>query len=192
MLARLRPRAFIGVSLLLSGIAAGPQEPNTTVSQPFPAGVTIYGLLKTDLSTKHSKVGDPVELEVARSVSVYGGYKIQLLVPEHARLFGTVTMVRRSAKGQTAALAIHVVEARSKSGSQRFDGILGRFIFTFHNVAGFTGDAGTSNNSVRNDAGMVPLDGATVVPDPAFGSVLSSKRDFFLVKNETQLAIVTR
>ena len=36
------------------------------------------------------------------------------------------------------------------------------------------------------------LDGATVINDPILGGILSSKRDFFLVKNQTQLSIRTR
>src|SRR3981081_4402703 len=112
MLARIRFCSVIAVALVLSGFPAQPQEPRATVSQPTPSGIYIHGVLKTDLSTKYSKVGDPVELEVVRSVNVYDGYKVQLVVTDHARLFGTVTMVRRYAKGQTAAVAIHVTEAR--------------------------------------------------------------------------------
>jgi hypothetical protein len=42
-------------------------EPKATVPQPIPAGVLITAVLKTDLSTKYSKVGDKVELEVVHA-----------------------------------------------------------------------------------------------------------------------------
>jgi len=114
----------------------------------------------------------------------------------HARLFGTVTMVRRSAKGQTAALAIHVVEVRSKSGSQPVDGIIDGPVLIIHDWSGFIGEtrAGMPSTSSGEKRGteMSPLDGATVVNDPILGGIVSSKRDFFLVKNQTQLSIRTR
>ena len=172
-------RFLICVSLLLTTLPVHPQSPS---SAPFPADVHVYGILKMDLSTKSSKVGDPVELDVVHAVSVFDGHKMQQLVPQHARLFGTVTMVRKAGKDQPGALAIQIVGARWKNGTGRLNGILGKSVLAAHSFSGFAQNAGPQRNRMQNGSGMLPFDGATVIPEQEFGSALSGKHDFFLVK----------
>jgi hypothetical protein len=195
MLTRLSFCTFVVIALLISRFPAQPQETKAPAPKPFLPGNYIVGLLKTDLSTKHSKVGDPVELEVVpirwnSKSSPFVGFEIQRL-PAHARLFGTVTMVQRSAKGQTAALAIHVVEVRSKSGSQPVDGTLAGRVSIIIDSPVFGGHVTGTPDIAGNPTELTDLDGATVVRDPILGGILSSKRDLFLPKDRTRLLIRT-
>jgi hypothetical protein len=191
MLTRLSFCVFSVVALLIARLPAQPQETKAPAPQRLPANIYIDALLKSDLSTKYSKFGDRVELEVVRA---FDGYKMQRL-NAHSRLFGTVTMVRRSAKGQTAAVAIHIVEVRSKSGSQPVDGFIEGQVWIIHDWSGFTGGyrgMPSTSSGVTGGPEMSPFLEATVIYDPILGSILSSKRDFFLLKNRAQLSIRTR
>jgi hypothetical protein len=189
----MRMCAFIALSLVLSCFSArgqGPaQAPGATSTERVPAGLYIHVVLKSDLSTKYSKVGDQVELEVVRSPI---GHDFQSVLTEHTRLKGTVIMVRRSSKDQNAAVAIHVSEAHSKSGSRSLDGTLSNPVLIIHDSAAFPNDTSHSPNSVQTGEVMAPLEGASVDTDPQIGGVLSSKHDFFLVKNHAQLVILTQ
>jgi hypothetical protein len=100
-------------------------------------------------------------------------------------------MVRRSSKGQTAAVAIHVSEAHSKSASRSLDGTLSNPVLIILDSAAFPGDA-SGFPSVQTGQVMAPLEGASVDSDPQIGGVLSSKHDFFPVKNHAQLVILTQ
>jgi hypothetical protein len=102
-------------------------------------------------------------------------------------------MVRRAEKGQTAAVAIHVVEAQLKSGSNPLDGILGAPVLVKHGWGKFTDERGAHDyNSVRTGEEFSVLDDASVEKDAMFGSIISSKHNFFLVKNQARLVIVLR
>jgi len=164
-------------------------EPKATVPQPIPAGVLITAVLKTDLSTKYSKVGEKVELEIAHAKDVRWPGPRGFLLSDHIRLLGRVTAVRRSAKGQTAALAIQVLEARSRSGTQSLDAILGGpvVIVTGDPSNPFPTGQTTISTAIGPTSEAVELD-----MDPLLGRVLSSKHDFFLLKNREKLVIVTR
>ena len=141
---------------------------------------SISGTLKTDLSTKHSKVGDAVEIEVTKDPRrLY----FEALFVEYTRLLGTVTMVRPASKTQPAALAIRLTEARSKKGTMTLNGILGNPVIVKQKYMWLP-------NSVANTGveGHYSFNG--VQPDPNFGSALNSKGDLFLEKGQAVLEIV--
>jgi hypothetical protein len=182
-------------SLILSVASSRSQEPRAKLEQQMFAGLRVDAVLKTDLSSKYSKVGDPVELEVVHPAldNPFGGMHYQSLLADHTRLRGTVTMVRRAEKGQTAAVAIRVAEARLKSEASPLDGILASPVLVSHGWGKFTDERGAHDyNSVRIGEEFSPLDDASVEKDTTFGSVLSSKHNFFLVKNQARLVIVIR
>jgi len=145
-------------------------------------------MLKTDLSTKYSKVGDSIELDMRRAQIVNFGRNPGELSGEHTLLVGKVTMVRRAGKGQTGAVAVQIVEARSKDGSERLNVTLANPVLTMHDVAGRHGPGTVMPNGVD----ISPIDEITINQDPLLGDVLSSKHNFFLVKNQTQLTVMLR
>jgi hypothetical protein len=57
---RLRICTFIVASLVLSRFSALPQEHKGNATEPLPQGIVLHVALRTDLSTKYSRVGDPV------------------------------------------------------------------------------------------------------------------------------------
>jgi hypothetical protein len=67
----------------------------------------IPAILKVTLSSKKSKVGDPVKLEVAVDVHQHGG---GVILPRHATLTGHVTKVVKYEKNKQAAMLSFVVE----------------------------------------------------------------------------------
>jgi hypothetical protein len=127
---------------------------------------SISGTLKTDLSTKYSKVGDPVEIEATKDARrLY----YEAIFVDYTRLFGTVTMVRRASKTQPAALAIRITEARSKKGSIPLNGILGNPVIVKHTNLWLPDSAKGGDHFSFNG----------VQPDPDVGSALISKKDLF-------------
>jgi hypothetical protein len=173
---------FIVAAVVLSRFASLPQEPKAAAAEPFPAGVHFFTLLKTDLSSKYSKVGDPVELEVDHAFSIDASHPLgmDVCIGDHTRLLGTVTMVRSSGKGERASVAMRIVEARSKSGSRSLDGFLGTNMLVKRTEA------------LRGLDEWSPLHGFSLKKDPTFGTMLLSKQNFFLVKNQTRLEIITQ
>ncbi len=197
MFYRFSASVLVAAGLIVSVASSRAQEPKAKLEERTVAGLLVDAVLKTDLSSKYSKVGDPVELEVVHppldAADPFGGMHYQSLLADHTRLLGTVTMVRRAEKGQTAAIAIRVVEARLKSESSPLDGILGTPVLVKHGWGKFTDERGAHDyNSVRTGEEFSPLDDASVDKDPMFGSTLSSKHNFFLVKNQARLVIVIR
>jgi hypothetical protein len=87
------------------------QPAHALASQPpaekLPGELRIPAILKTTLSTKKSKVGDPVKLEVSADVRDAHGV---VLIPRHARLTGRVTKAIRYKKNDQAAMLSFVVE----------------------------------------------------------------------------------
>lgn len=158
----------------------------------IPAGLHLSGRLKTNVTTKSSKVGDTVELELTEPITVYDGNTPHILADEHARLLGTVTMVRKAAKNQTAAIAVHFVEIRSKMGPQSVDAILEGSVLVSYDNGSVVYNATYDQSTVRSDSEMRPLDGASVNPDATYGSVLSSKHNLFLLKGRAEFSVVTR
>ena len=169
--------------MVLSRFAALPQEPKAAAAEPFSAAVHFFTLLKTDLSSKYSKVGDPVELEVSSAFSIRASppWGKDIPIGDHTRLLGTVTMVRSSGKGERACVAMRIVEARAKSGSRSLDGFLGTNMSVKH------------SNGLRGGDVWSPLHGGfSIKEDPTFGTMLLCKHNFFLVKNQTELEIITK
>lgn len=158
---------FIVAGFIASCLSAHSQAPKANSGEVIPTGLLVDVMLKTDLSSKYSKVGDPVELEVVKSAV---GTHYQSLFSVHTRLRGSVTMVRKAAKGETAAVAIRVVEAQLKSGSQPINGILGTPVLIKHGWSKFTTQSNAHDyNSVANGEELSPLDGASVDQDSVFG-----------------------
>lgn len=141
---------------------------------------SISGTLKSDLSTKYSQTGDPVEIEVTKDARrLY----FEALFVDYMRLFGTVTLVRPASKTQPAALAIRVTEAGSKKGTITLNGILGNPVVVKHKYMWLP-------NSVAISGGESHYSFNGVQPDPRFGSALNSKYDLFLEKGQAELEIV--
>jgi hypothetical protein len=152
----------------------GQRTSGTTMMQ------SISGTLKSDLSTKYSKVGDPVEIEVTKDARrLY----FEALFVDYTRLLGTVTMVRPASKTQPAALAIRVTEARSKKGTITLNGILGNPVIVKHKYMWLP-------DSVAISGGESHYSFNGVQPDPRFGSALNSTDDLFLEKGQAELEIV--
>lgn len=158
----------------------------------IPAGLHLSGRLKTNLYSKSSKIGDPVELELTEAAMAFDGKAMQTLAEEHAHLFGTVTMVRKATKDQTAAIAIHFVEVRSKTGTRPLDAILDGSVLVSRDNGSVMYNATYDQSTVESDSEMRPLEGASVTSDSTYGSVLSSKHNLFLLKGRTELSAVTR
>jgi len=64
MFQHLRIWLLIAAGLILSVASSRSQEPKAHLEQQLFAGLPVDAVLKTDLSSKYSKLGDPVGLEV--------------------------------------------------------------------------------------------------------------------------------
>lgn len=89
-----------------------------TAAQPasvekLPMGLQIPATLEVTLSSKKSKVGDPVKLEVAADVHDQSG---AVVLPRHAVLTGHVTQVARYKKNEQAAMLSFVVDRAEWQG----------------------------------------------------------------------------
>jgi len=78
-----------------------------TAAANFPGDIRIPAILKVTLSSKKSKVGDPVKLQAAIDVRDDKG---ALILPRHTKLYGRVTQVVRYEKKKQAAILSFVVE----------------------------------------------------------------------------------
>ena len=106
---------FCGPSTAQQNSAAG-QPPST---EKLTSELRIPAILKVTLSSKKSKVGDPVKLEVAGDVQGPNG---AVVIPRHARLIGRVTqVVRYEKKTQPAMLSFTVERAEWKDHSVALD-----------------------------------------------------------------------
>jgi len=106
---------FYGLSTAQQSPAAG--QPAST--EKLTSELRIPAILKVTLSSKKSKVGDPVKLEVAGDVQGPNG---AVVIPRHARLIGRVTqVVRYEKKTQPAMLSFTVERAEWKDHSVALD-----------------------------------------------------------------------
>jgi hypothetical protein len=88
---------------------------NASASLSLPNGTGIVGALTTNLDTKHSKVGDRVEVEVTQDVKPAG----QVLLRRGSHITGQVTLAYAFSKGDsTAKLEIVLDKVVAKSGEQ--------------------------------------------------------------------------
>jgi hypothetical protein len=100
--------AFSLSTLLCPGfITAQQNSPTVATEDKLPSDMRIPAILKVTLSSKKSKVGDPVKLEVAVDVHQHGG---GVILPRHATLTGHVTKVVKYEKNKQAAMLSFVVE----------------------------------------------------------------------------------
>jgi hypothetical protein len=101
--------AFCLSTLLCSPVITGQQSSpvQAAAATKFPSDIRIPAILKVTLSSKKSKVGDPVKLEAAIDVRDDKG---ALILPRHTRLTGRVTQVVRYEKKKQAAMLSFVVE----------------------------------------------------------------------------------
>ncbi len=187
---------YIGAfGVLVLSLSAFAQERNGNAAGQPPPGISIHVTLKSDISTKYSKVGDPVELEVGRAATEFNGHGMQTVLGEHSLLKGTVTMVRKAGKGQTAAVAIRLAETHSQDGTTSLNVTLVNPVRIMHDSAVIEGNGMSrevSQGNVSTGTMLSPLDEVIVSQDSTLGDVLSSKHDFFLVKKQTELAVVIR
>lgn len=98
--------------------AASPGQQNAASVQAaslekLPMGLQIPATLKVTLTSKKSKVGDPVKLEVAEDVHDQSG---AVVLPRHAMLMGHVTQVSRYQKDKKAAMLSFVVDRAEWKG----------------------------------------------------------------------------
>jgi hypothetical protein len=88
---------------------------NSNDSLSLPNGTGIVGTLSTNLDTKHSKVGDRVEVEVTQDVKPAG----QVLLRRGSHITGQVTLAYAFSKGNSnAKLEIMFDKVVAKSGEQ--------------------------------------------------------------------------
>ncbi|HEY1525264.1 MAG TPA: hypothetical protein VGH51_03415 [Candidatus Angelobacter sp.] len=111
------------LSSLISSVS-GPAQQNPAAgqvisTQKLPNALRIPAILKVTLSSKKSKVGDLVKLEVAADVHDPSG---AVVIPRHSRLTGRVTsVVRYEKKKQPAMLSFTVERAEWKDHSAALD-----------------------------------------------------------------------
>lgn len=105
--------AALSVCIFIFAVPTGSQgqqsaaSAQATSAEKLPMGLQIPATLKVTLSSKKSKVGDPVKLEVAADVHDQSG---AVVLPRHAMLTGHVTQVARYHKDQQAAMLSFVVD----------------------------------------------------------------------------------
>jgi hypothetical protein len=101
---------MIGLLLLLSLPVFSQQNVvsgGAVSAEKLPSDLRIPAVLKVTLSSKKSKVGDPVKLEVAADVHDAQG---AVVIPRHAKLTGRVTRVVRFEKNKQWAMLSFLVE----------------------------------------------------------------------------------
>jgi hypothetical protein len=111
------------VSAVSAGAQSAPGNPpqpnlplkNASASVSLPSGTGIVGALTTNLDTKHSKVGDRVEVEVTQDVKPAG----QVLLRRGSHVTGQVSLAYAFSKGDsTAKLEIVLDKVVANSGEQ--------------------------------------------------------------------------
>src|SRR5437868_317070 len=118
-------------------------------------GVFIQVAVKTPLSSKKMKVGDPVSFDSLADVKSATG---ELLIPKHSTLTGTVTLVQPKDKAtKLSKMAIKVTKAEWKGGSVNL-------------VALFAGQVNTPEGSTQmivggpNPRAASPLEASSLMP----------------------------
>jgi hypothetical protein len=111
------------LSILIFSVPSPAQQKPATgqviSTQTLPNDLRIPAILKVTLSSKKSKVGDLVNLEVAADVHDPSG---AVVIPRHSRLTGRVTSaVRYEKKKQPAMLSFTVERAEWKGHSAPLD-----------------------------------------------------------------------
>jgi len=179
--------AFIAAVLTL--FQSGATSPATGQATVLQAGISFNCLVKSNLSSKNSKVGDPVEVETLGDINDGSG---KPLMPRGARLSGTVTMVQKRS-GDKAALAIRLTDAKWKNGSATLNAVFGGDVM----VRDGTYQADTNHLTSRNGGGSDPASMGGLaqvegygVPDPKLGTILYAKHDITL-NSRYVVAIVT-
>jgi hypothetical protein len=187
-----RKTCILVVVVLAGSLALAQGHPGTNSAAAPSPGIQINVLLKTDLSTKYSKVGDPVELDIGHALNTFQGHDPQTLMGEHTLLVGTVTMVQKAGNGQPGAVGVRITEAPLKDGTHSpINVTLAEPVRIIHNIAAFANDRHLPGTVTPNGTDISSVDDISVSPDPKFGGgVISSKHNFFLMKNQTELAVV--
>lgn len=171
--------------------SSAPNAPAKAAASHLPEGLSMTAKLKSNLWSKGSKVGDAVELELIREVKDADG---KVLLPDKARLVGTVTLVQRKTKDDQAAIAIHITEAKWKGGSVLFEGFLGTAVLvkssnlSFFDPSLTSRRGGSGDTHATDDMDSYPC---MVQPDEKYGRVMRANREIDLKKGEAVLEIVT-
>jgi hypothetical protein len=94
---------------------SNPPATNSSASLSLPNGTGIVGILSTNLDTKHSKLGDRVEVEVTQDVNPAG----RVLLRRGSHITGQVTLCNAFSKGNSnSKLEIVFDKVIAKSGEQ--------------------------------------------------------------------------
>jgi hypothetical protein len=116
----MRLKITIGLCLLLGTLGQEPPGVAQVVSaERLPSGTRIPAILKSTLSSRKSKLGDPVQFEVVVDVHDKNG---AVAIPRHSKLYGRVTcVVPYEKKKQPAMLSFAVDRAEWKGHSVALD-----------------------------------------------------------------------
>jgi hypothetical protein len=182
---------------------------NASASLSLPNGTGIVGALTTNLDTKHSKVGDRVEVEVTQDVKPTG----QVLLRRGSHITGQVALAYAFSKGDsTAKLEIVLDKVVAKSGEQiptylaiyalaakndpaKEDLQDGRGLNATSTRAGINGGLGRPGNGVLtpDTKGVIGLESLRLTPlardNPPTSLVRSESKDVRLEKG-TEIVLV--
>jgi hypothetical protein len=189
---------------------SNPPAKNATSSLSLPKGTGIVGTLSTNLDTKHSKLGDRVEVEVTQDVKPAG----QILLRRGSHITGQVTQSFAFAKGSSnAKLEIEFDKVITKNGEQipvylaiyalaakgdpsKDDMQDGRGLAATSTTAGVSGGLGRPANGqlLKPDTqGVIGMDSLRLTPlardNPPASLVRSESKDVHLPK-ETEIVLV--
>lgn len=182
---------------------------NSSDSLNLPKGTGIVGILSTNLDTKHSKVGDRVEVEVTQNVKP-GGH---ILLRSGSHVTGQITQAYAFSKEEDSNAKLEIVfdNVVSKSGEQiptylviyalaaksdpTTDDLQDpRGMAATSQRAGVTGGLGRPANGLQPDSkGVIGLDGLTLVPmarDKPPTSLVRSEHQDVRLKKGTEIVMV--
>jgi hypothetical protein len=153
--------------LLASDLVA--QEATITES------VFIPVVLKKVMYTKKMKVGDPLNLETNGVVKSADG---KVLVPNHAKLIGTVTLVENKSDGAPKTrLAIKVTRAEWKGGAINMNAVAAGQVESPEGSAQMiTGGPNPHAASPLSSSSLSPVEDITVERDDQYATVLVTNK----------------
>ena len=170
--------AMLAAVLML--FQSGASAPAADKPNVLPAGISFNCMVRSNLSSKSSKVGDAVEVETVGDVNDGSGNP---LMPKGARLTGTVTMVQKKSKDDKAGLSIRLTDAKWKNGSATLNAVFGGDVMVRDGTYQADNNHLTSRNGGGSDpssmGGLAQVEGYAV-PDPKLGTILYAKHDITL------------
>jgi hypothetical protein len=194
---------------LVWSVSVQAQSAPASNSLSIPNGTGIVGTLTTNLDTKHSRVGDRVDVEVTQDVKPAG----QVLLRRGSHITGQVAVAYAFSKGDSnAKLEITFDKIVSKTGEQistylaisalaakadpkKEDMQDGRGLAATSTNAGVNGGLGRPTNMLKPDTkGIIGLESLRLTPmartDPPTSLVRSESKDVRLEKGTEIVLIV--